>query len=296
MSLNGFERIVAAVDGSESSLKACKAAASVAKGFNSEVTLVEVIPSGGLSTKTQGDEFKSRVEKGMKTHLEKAASLLKSEGIEAKMEILYAHPSVVQSIVDYGVEKRTDMIVLGTRGLSGLQKMFLGSVSSGVATHAKSSVLIVRTRSPTDELTFRRILVAVDGSENSSRAAVAAAKLSKTTGGELTILHIVHIPSYVYDTGSVAAIETIEKDEREYGEKLLSSMTSLLGKEGVNAKKEMIEEIQSPALRITKYAENNGNDLIVIGARGVHGFERLLVGSVATGVLNYSPCSILVIR
>jgi len=295
LSQKGFERIVIAVDGSENSLMACKATASLAVKFKSEVTLLHVIPSGGFKV-LQRQEVKDQLEQGAKKQLEMAASLIEREGLKVTKETLYAHPSVVQSIVNYANERNSDLIALGTRGIGGFQKMLLGSVSNGVATHSQCSVLIVRPSSPAEEPRFRSILVAIDGSEKSARAARTAAEVARATGAELTVVHVVHLPSYAYEAGSAAAIQTMEKDEREYGQKLLQDAASIFKQEGVNAKLELMEEIQSPAVRITKYAASTGTDLIVIGARGVHGFERLLLGSVAIGVLNYSHCSVMVVR
>ena len=59
-------------------------------------------------------------------------------------EIIENVPSVVQAITDYASEWKVDLIVLGTRGLSGFRKLLLGSVSNGVLSHASCSVLVVR--------------------------------------------------------------------------------------------------------------------------------------------------------
>ena len=65
-------------------------------------------------------------------------------GLKVRGEIIENVPSVVQSITDYAAEWKTDLIVMGTRGLSGFKKLLLGSVSSGVLSHATCSVLVVR--------------------------------------------------------------------------------------------------------------------------------------------------------
>ena len=109
-------------------------------------------------------------------------------------------------------------------------------------------------------------------------------------------MHVIHIPSFVYSNSSASAVDKIEKDEREEGQEVLADAVSMAKSQGIDAKQVLIEEIQSPAVRITQYAESKSPAPIVIGSRGVGGFERLLLGSVAIGVLSYAHCSVLIVR
>jgi nucleotide-binding universal stress UspA family protein len=287
----GFERIVVGVDGSENSVTACKTAALLATKFHSSLTLLEVVPSERIrSALDKGLE--SQLELKAKQDVETVSAEIEKGGVKPQTEILRAQSSVVKAMVDYAA-KNSDLIVLGTKGSGAFHKMLLGSVSSGVASHAQNSVLVVRK----DGSVFRKILVCVDGSKNSSKATATAAMLVKATGATLTLLYVIHMPSFVYDESTTgSSIDTLEEDERDYGKKLLADAASVVKKEGIDAKQELLEEIQSPAVRITKYAETEGFDLIVLGGRGVHGFERLLLGSVAVGVLTYAHCSVLVVK
>ena len=97
LSLNRFDKIVTAIDGSEGSLNACKATASIASKFKAAVTLIEVIPSGGFSLKKHGEEFKSKVEQDAKKHLARASSSFESQGVDVKMEILDSAGQVVRT-------------------------------------------------------------------------------------------------------------------------------------------------------------------------------------------------------
>jgi len=292
----GFERILVAVDGSGSSLSACEAVASLAAGFEADVTLLNVIPSGGIRRARQSEEVKAKLEEGSEKELEKAAAPFEGKGLSVSRETLHAKPSVAQSILDCAARKKCDLIGLGTRRLGGFQGMLLGSISNGVATHASCSVLVVRRGPSSKTAAFRKILVAVDGSANSRKAAKKAGEIAKAMGSELVVIHIIHIPGYAYDAAAGAATNTLENDARDYGRKLLQDTSSEFKRAGVTAKLELIEEIQSPSVRIARYAKEIGTDLVVIGARGVGGFERLLLGSVAIGVLHYSHCSVMVVR
>lgn len=64
--------------------------------------------------------------------------------IKAKPELAEGVSSVVETIVDHATKDKVDLIVIGSRGLGGFKKLLLGSVSSGVVTHASCPVLVVR--------------------------------------------------------------------------------------------------------------------------------------------------------
>ena len=66
------------------------------------------------------------------------------DGVKVRGEIVENVSSVVESIVDYAEEWKVDMIVVGTRGLTGFKKLLLGSVSTALVSHAPCSVLVVR--------------------------------------------------------------------------------------------------------------------------------------------------------
>src|SRR2546422_10388387 len=71
-------------------------------------------------------------------------SKAKKQGIQVKTEIPEAVSSVVETIINHATKENVDLIVVGTRGLGGFKKMLLGSVCSGIGSHAHGPVLVVR--------------------------------------------------------------------------------------------------------------------------------------------------------
>ncbi len=147
-----------------------------------------------------------------------------------------------------------------------------------------------------DEFGIKRILVAVDGSENATRAVKVASTVAKDNNAKLTILHVITIPAVVYSGDVAFPLNKIEVEARRQGEKYVESAESTAWQAGVKAETEIIESIDSPVRGITDYSEKNMIDLIVVGTRGLGGFKRLLLGSVASGVVHYAHCSVLVVR
>ncbi len=146
----GFGTILVAFDGSKDSQKAMGIACSLAMRFASELTVVHVFtsPSVGYSA-TSGmpiPDYKvleDAKKAAAKEVLSKGVQLAAQEGVVAKGELIEA-PSVVEALVEFAADKKADLIVTGSRGMTGFKKLILGSVSSGLVNHAHCPVLIAR--------------------------------------------------------------------------------------------------------------------------------------------------------
>jgi nucleotide-binding universal stress UspA family protein len=148
-------------------------------------------------------------------------------------------------------------------------------------------------------LPLRKIIVAVDGSENARRAASAAIEIAKKSASEVVMLTIISIPTMFPPTmfGSTPSVDPklYEAAERE-GKKLIQQLVETAKSQGVNARGELLRSVSSAVAEIVKSAENEKADLIVIGTRGLGGFQRLLMGSVSSGVVTHAHCAVLVVR
>jgi nucleotide-binding universal stress UspA family protein len=139
-----FARIVVAIDGSPSADHALATAVEIARKFSSELTLITVLapyvpiyPMAGAIPPILED-----VRDDSQKMLDARAGPLRALGLRnVKSEVLEG--PVVDSIVAYLREGGADLVVLGARGLSLGARLFLGSVSEGVVTHARIPVLVV---------------------------------------------------------------------------------------------------------------------------------------------------------
>jgi nucleotide-binding universal stress UspA family protein len=145
-----FKRVLVAFDGSEYSVKAVKAACALAKRLGSSLTLVHIFsvpvyayggPAGVPAVSVEALEGGAKSQAN--AMLEKGLKLAESESMEAKGEAVESG-SVVEAIVNYAAKQKMDLVVIGTRGMTGFRKMLLGSVSTGVVIHAPCPVLVVR--------------------------------------------------------------------------------------------------------------------------------------------------------
>ncbi|GBC69206.1 TRAP-T-associated universal stress protein TeaD [archaeon HR01] len=147
-------------------------------------------------------------------------------------------------------------------------------------------------------MAVRKVLVAVDGSPNSLKAVDVAASICEKYGAELVVLHVIQQPAYIF--GAPAVSPSVLKDyydtARREGERFVSEAVSKAERYRVSVRAEILERAPSVVEAITQYAENNSVELIVVGTRGLTGFKKLLMGSVASGVVSHAHCSVLVVR
>jgi nucleotide-binding universal stress UspA family protein len=295
-SAGNFGSILVAVDGSNNALAACGLAGLIAKSAHAKVGLLYAAAySAPESESPAAVALRSMLKEREKRLFEEAASATGDESLVIERKVIPKPTSIVKAIVDFAGEGNFDLLVLGTRGLGGFRRLTVGSISSGVATHARVPVLVARLSSTREAPSLEHIVVATDGSPNSSRAVVTAAKLAKLMGGRLDILHVMHIPETAYAMTRPVPIDQMEEGARSVGEKALDEALSLVEKEGVPVTSEMRMGI-SPAQGIVDFAEAKKADLIVVGARGMGGFRKLLLGSVSNTVLHYAGCSVLVMK
>jgi nucleotide-binding universal stress UspA family protein len=294
-----FRKILIAVDGSSCSERAGRAGLEFAKKLRAGVVVAHVlrIPSAywGLTEPTES----------MKQHardiLEPWALLGQQMQLDLHTELMKSD-DIAESIVHLANRSHCDLIIAGTHGRKGLGKMLLGSVAERISRLSRGPVLLVRGDGQVAATTglFERILAPVDGSQAGRPAFELADLLAAQLGAELQILHVVPplptpvVGPYGNDMRTFnweVALEALEQE----GEALLHN-----AKQQATAPRVKTALIRAQTQReadvIVEYAKNNHADLIVMGTHGRVGIERLLLGSVAEGVVHQAPVPVLLIR
>ncbi|MDO9229734.1 MAG: universal stress protein [Syntrophales bacterium] len=144
---------------------------------------------------------------------------------------------------------------------------------------------------------YQKILVPLDGSKLAECALSHVKNLVKGGAvGEVTLLNVVNV--YIPGRGEYAGridINAIRESLFMESRKYLADIESRLASEGIKVKKESLEG-NRPADTIADYAQKNGTDMIVIATHGYTGLKKLMLGSVALGVLHESHIPVLLIR
>lgn len=140
----------------------------------------------------------------------------------------------------------------------------------------------------------KNILVPYDGSEPSRRAFETAIELAGLYKASINVVSCLLIHTHVDPVMSVAYVETI-KIQKEGIKKTMSEIEPKLKQANIPYKTDVMESV-SITDAILEYSEKHAIDLIVMGSRGLGGFKKMLLGSVASGVSQHSKCPVLIVK
>lgn len=140
---------------------------------------------------------------------------------------------------------------------------------------------------------FSKILVPVDGSENSIRAFSYALYLSKNLNGEITTLHVADAPPTVYIQSQKVLDELLEKYAKGRN-KIFDEYKGLAEKEDIKIKTELA--LGDPGKEIIKFSLKNQSDIIVMGNRGTGHLKEMFLGSVSNMVIHDTKCPVLLVK
>jgi nucleotide-binding universal stress UspA family protein len=181
-----------------------------------------------------------------------------------------------------------DLIVVGSHQHSALGRMLLGSVSQAVLAHASRSVRIVRPpAAPTDAPP--RLLVGVDGSPEAGAAVARVAARSWPPGTQVLV-----VTGLDATMASMLELAGDAGDARAAAWRLVEAAAETLRAAGLDAAVAVVEA--SPKHVLVSEAERFQADAIFIGARGLRGAERFVLGSVSAAVAARAHCSVEVVR
>jgi len=290
--------ILAAADVSVPSDQAIDRAAAIATKHGAKLILVHALANDAPVGETDKDVLKhlGEVTAAVRTELAKRLTdkleALRAHGIDAELVTPTGRPGEV--VATLARERGAQLIVCGTHGHTGIQRFLLGSVATAILRHAPCDVLV--TRGNAVGTAFTKPLVAVDFSPASKRALRAAVALAEPNAA-IEVIHAWQLPA-----GSVGASffgvdrfpwntirDAVVSSAKKKGAVLLADNTNL----GHPLHLTLVQG--APAPMITHAAEAGGYDLISIGTHGHGGFRKLLLGSVAEGVIRHANCSVLVV-
>lgn len=235
------------------------------------------------------EQLEKRLKVGEKACVQTKEMLTSEFGIEVQSLLCEGDPPTV--IVDIAREKKADLIVLGTYGRKGINRLLMGSVTSQVIVNSHADVLIVKKHCTECTGVYSSVLVPFEASESGKKALTRACSLAKIDGAEVTVLYV--IPRYEEMIGFFKT-DSIKRSLLKEAQKITDGAKDLAFSQGVSVKT-MIEEGQA-AEKIIEAAKNNKNDLIVMGSHGYRGVNRAIMGSTAERVIIHAGCPILVAR
>ncbi len=291
-----IERVLFPTDFSDGSKRAFPQAAFLADWHDAELHILNVTGRHRHDYEEMKDNFPLSME--MLTEWLRRPSESVQGANWPDLEALPIEQEQVESaapaerIVEHAEEKNVDLVVMGTHGRRGVDRMLFGSVTEEVVRKVPAPVLTIRAdadRSP--DQAVRRILVPVDFSRASGLAVRHAKEVALTYGAEIDLLHVVEEPGYLSPYGVEAQFpveEVLERVENSLGE---------MAREEIGIEHVIVEAIVGhPAQGILDYVETNDVDLIVQATHGRTGFDHVLLGSVTERVLRQSPIPVFAVK
>jgi nucleotide-binding universal stress UspA family protein len=297
-----FKQVLCSIDLSESSARSLTYAAAFTHWYQGRLTVLHVVPSfdpmqvhdGALEAPVRIVYPMSREE----VHEAMRQVVIEAVGDASHAEVAAeAADDVAAAVVDQAVSRAADLLVMGTHGRSGFDRLLLGSVTEEVLHKAPCPVLTVPPHAPARapaHVAFRQILCAVDFSAASLQAVGFALDLARRANGCVTLVHVIewlaeHEPRTMAHFNVPEFRRALIEEAHERLHRLVAETRTTSDMEEVVLTGRAYREIHQVAT--TKKA-----DLIVMGAQGRGGLGLTLFGSTTQQVVRAAECPVLTVR
>jgi nucleotide-binding universal stress UspA family protein len=289
--------ILCPVDFSEISRHAFDHAAAIARWYEARLTLLYVFecrPNLDLPPLVLDDAARESLLRDM----HQLASTV-SPGIAPDLLVIEA-PYVHGEILAQIDALHADLLVVGTHGRGGFERVFFGSVAEKVIRAAPCPTLVVPPRAPDVAVDapvhFRRILCPVDFSESSLDAVMYALDMAEEADARLTLLHVVEGPAMLGDDPAFPAAD-YQRLRADAEQRARERLLALVPEEARTYCTVETVVVEGRAHReILRQADERAADLVVMGVHGRGAIDLAVFGSTTQGVIRAATCPVLVVR
>ena len=293
------KHILFATDFSPCSEPAFRYAVDWAKVFNAQLTLfhgISLQPGVDIDASIAQrylDEQRNVAEEHLQHLLDQAHEHVPHAALEMRTGLASSQ------ICDVAREHHADLIITGTHGWTGFNRIIFGSIAERVIQQAPCPVLSIPDRSPEETANLHtlaiephRIILPVDFSDCSIDAYEYGVDVAKWFDASLTLVHAIEPLSYSLDFSLTHPLE--DKENRKKVEQRMQNLTAVLREQGLTAQYELVDKPSMEA--IVKTGKSQEADLVVMGTHARRGLSRLLLGSTTAKVLQHSPYPVLTVK
>jgi len=294
-----LDQILCPVDLSDPSRHALAYALMLARWYESNLTVLEVIQSPSPPTPFSAMPVAMLTQTDREELTRELCRFVGAAGTEgASVATVLADGQVVHEILQQTRALPADLVVMGTHGRSGVERLLLGSVTERVLRKAACPVLTVPPRSaeaPEQPTPFRHILCPVDFSPASLNALRYGVSLAEESGGRLVLLHVLDWPLDWPEPAGTGP--DLHAHRRRLEEEARHELHVAIPDEARNwCTPTEIVGVGKPYDVILTTARDCGADLIVMGVHGRHVMELHVFGSTTDHVIREATCPVLTIR
>lgn len=263
------KKILTAFDGSKTAESVLPYLETLLTTEDADVTLVQVVPEGNPERSDAAARYLDRI-----------ATELRAKGAVVDIAVRKGTPAT--ELAELAARGGYALLLMCSRGKSGLKRMFLGSVAEEVLRRSTIPVLIVHplTKSA-GKVRLKRIVVPLDGSARSATILPHVATLARATGARLLFLTTVNPEAKSDYPVEVVARNLFREQKRLHREGIPTELSIRYGE---------------PISEILAFSDVQGADLIALSTHGRSGVERALYGSVTESVLRKGTLPLLILR
>lgn len=300
-------KVLIGIDGSTGSQAAIQQAAALLSPLQDEVCLYYSAPTVRLNAPGSDAALRDRAREALAEAVFTEVRKQLPAALGERVTTIVGRQNPAHGLLVAADEWRADLIVVGARGLGRLQRLLLGSVSRKVAEEATIPVLVARGAPDESIETPLRVLLCCDGSDASQHAADFIEKFdfpAGSTGQVITVVESVfagEVPEWLEEQARESDEEAMahvwaeeHEKQREVKETLMVDFCTHLPPMFHDSKPLVVEGL--PAEQILASIRREKISLVVVGARGLSRWARLMIGSTSEKLLAHAPCSVLVVR
>lgn len=286
--MSGFvNKILWATDFSEEAQESLLYADAFAKTFKAKIVALHVVPDFSAALYDAAHVIKGellqRVAAIKGEAEEKIKAISKEKGIPFE-KIIVMEGTASKIIIDSAEKEGVDLIVIGRRGMSAVEKLFIGSVANQILRTSPVPILLTKKKTGTPQ--FKKIIVPTDFSEREEIERDLAWDLAKGFGSELTLLHVLELHDFEFSPRVL--------------EELMESLLGRLKRRKTREKADLqvtedVYRAVNASVGIAEYAETHNFDLIVISTCVQSKLERFFLGSTTEKVISYTQIPIFAI-
>ncbi|WP_435101779.1 universal stress protein [Halarchaeum sp. P4] len=211
-------------------------------------------------------------------------------GVAVETELREGTPftEILDAVDDYDA----DVVVMGTHGRAGLDRLLVGSVTERVVRGADVPVLTVGGPGGTETAPpYENVLVPTDGSDAATAALDAATDFALAYGATLHLLHVVDLTAVAPDVQTAFNVDVLQ----QAGEKIVADAAERARDAGIEDVVTAVEP-GTPVDVVRTYIDDHDVDFVAMGAHGRQSLERFLVGSTTDRVVRSTDLPVLTVR
>ncbi|MGE0815266.1 MAG: universal stress protein [Vicinamibacterales bacterium] len=291
-------RVLCPTDFSTFAAAALDVAAALAASYGSQVRVLHVvtpfpITAPFLDVPGNARLYESAAEQARRA-LAAEAARVESPGFTIDTEL--REGPAVQEILTAAEDWKADLIVLGSHGRGGFERLVLGSITEKVLRKASTAVLVVPGAAPGDgarsAMRFTHVLCAHDGSAASAAGVAYAVSLAERTGARLTLVSVAEAMPFG-DSGGPAA-DAFRAAREQHAREALDAAVPADVRVRCNVHDHLV--FGHPAQQILEVAAQDRPDVLVMGVQGRGALDQWMFGSTTNHVVRHATCPVLTVR